>query len=152
MIFRQLVIEDLAAACDIDKNSNRSPWSLHDYQQSFKDEKHFLLGLFDENQLLGFCVYSVVLDEAEILQLVVQGSSQGNGYGQMLLSKVCAILNEQNITQLFLEVMVGNSIAINLYHKIGFNIIGKRKNYYNIDGKRFDAILMAKTFFNFGHK
>jgi ribosomal-protein-alanine N-acetyltransferase len=152
MIFKQLVIEDLAIACDIDKNSNLSPWSLHDYQQSFKDDNHFLMGLFDEDQLLGFCVYSVVLDEAEILQLVVQKSSQGNGYGYTILNKVCDILSEQSITQLFLEVMVGNSIAINLYHKISFNIIGKRKNYYNIDGKRFDAILMAKTFFNFGHK
>lgn len=152
MIFRQLAIEELTLACDIDKNSNRSPWSLYDYQQSFKDDKHFLMGLFDEDQLIGFCVYSIVLDEAEILQLVVQKNSQGNGYGYTILNNICAILSEQNITQLFLEVMVGNNIAINLYQKIGFNIIGKRKNYYNIDGKRFDAILMAKTFFSFGHK
>ncbi|MDQ5948671.1 MAG: [ribosomal protein S18]-alanine N-acetyltransferase [Pseudomonadota bacterium] len=40
--------------------------------------------------------------------------------------------------------MVGNLAAINLYHKIGFNVISTRKNYYNVNGKYIDALVMAK--------
>ena len=42
-----------------------------------------------------------------------------------------------------LEVNEVNKPAINLYDKYGFEIVGRRKKYY--DGK-YDAIIMTKFF------
>lgn len=150
MKFIELEAKDLSLMQQIDKTANLTPWTLHNYQQSLEDPNHYLLGLVDDNdKLIATCVYSLVMDEAEILQLVVDKNFQGNGYGYLLLKQVCNILS-QTATQLFLEVRVGNATAINLYHKLDFNIVGKRKNYYHVNGKYVDAILMAKTFLTFG--
>ncbi|RTL00856.1 MAG: ribosomal-protein-alanine N-acetyltransferase [Proteobacteria bacterium] len=150
MRFIELEAKDLPHVQQIDKAANLTPWTLHNYQQSLEDPNHYLLGLVNDNdELIATCVYSLVMDEAEILQLVVDKNFQGNGYGYLLLKQVCNILS-QTATQLFLEVRVGNTTAINLYHKLGFNIVGKRKNYYHVNGKYVDAILMAKTFLTFG--
>lgn len=149
MIFNQPSEAELAVLAEIDKAANKSPWTLHSYQESFNDSNHHFVCLRNDNEIIGCCVYSMVLTEAEILQLVISKSQQNNGYGYLLFKHVCDILNSKNIEQVFLEVMVGNTSAINLYHKLGFNIVGNRKNYYHIDGKYIDALLMAKTFFNF---
>lgn len=149
MIFKPLSKLDLAMVYQIDKQSNRSPWTLHDYQESYNNDNHYLIGLFDGNNLIGTCVYSLVLDEVEILQIVIDKTLQGHGYGYLLLQYVCNTVKSAHAAQIFLEVMVGNTAAINLYHKLGFNIVGKRKNYYRVDGIYIDAILMAKTLFNF---
>lgn len=149
MKFHKLDSNQLIKVCDIDKSSNNTPWSLYDYEESFKNPNHHFIGISVNDKLIGFCVYSTVLDEAEILQIVIEKHMHGHGYGYNLLNYICSILSSNNISQIFLEVMVGNQNAINLYNKLGFNIIGKRKHYYHVDGKSFDAILMAKTFFEF---
>lgn len=151
MIFRALNRQELELIHSIDISTNKSPWSLHSYQESLENHNHSVIGLFDDKgELIGGCVYSIVLDEAEILQIVISKLWQGNGYGYLLLNHICDTVKSKNASQIFLEVMLGNTSAINLYHKSGFNIIGKRKNYYKVDGKLIDAILMAKTFFDFG--
>jgi ribosomal-protein-alanine N-acetyltransferase len=142
--FRQLEKSELAELATLDAGTNRSPWSLFNYQQSYNDDTHTILGIYEDSRLLlGACVYSQVLDESEILQICIRYEKQGNGHGQRLLSKVMDELREAGIGQLFLEVMVGNSTALKLYQKLGFNVIGNRKNYYHVNGKFIDALLMA---------
>lgn len=136
---------ELAEIAALDAQVNRSAWSLFNYQQSAQDDNHQILGAYDEDdQIIGICVFSRVLDEAEILQIFVRHEKQRNGYATILLEQVCQLLQIQQVNQIFLEVMVGNTSAINLYEKLGFNVIGNRKNYYKVDGKYIDALLMAK--------
>lgn len=136
---------ELAEIAALDAQVNRSAWSLFNYQQSAQDDNHQILGAYDkDDQIIGVCVFSRVLDEAEILQIFVRHEKQRNGYATILLEQVCQLLQIQQVNQIFLEVMVGNTSAINLYEKLGFNVIGNRKNYYKVDGKYIDALLMAK--------
>lgn len=149
MSFYDLTKSELDTIIKIDKQANKTPWSLYDYEESFKNPNHYCIGYKIEEKLIGFCVYGLVLDEAEILQIVIDKDSHGKGHGYQLLNHISNILKKQKASQIFLEVMLGNSHAINLYHKSGFNIVGRRKNYYRVDGKNIDAILMAKTLVDF---
>lgn len=133
------------ALFQLDNQANATPWSKLNYQDSFNDSNHTVSGLFANNQLIGFCVISKFLDEAEVLQIVIAKSSQNNGYGNYLLGNICQQLELDGIQQIFLEVLASNSNAIHLYSKLQFNEIGIRKNYYTINGNKFDAILMART-------
>lgn len=145
MILRQVLESELSELANIDAQANRSPWSLPSYQQAAQQENQKIIGAYaTTGQLLGACVYSQVLDEGEILQLCIRSEKQRNGYAYQLLNQICIDLQSQQISQLFLEVMVGNLPAINLYQKLGFNIISTRKNYYNVNGKYIDALIMAK--------
>ncbi len=145
MILSTVSNSELAAIASLDAQVNRSPWSLFNYQQSAQDENHQIIGAYDDtDNIIGICVFSKALDEAEILQIFIRYEKQRNGFGTILLSEILNLLQSQQIAQVFLEVMVGNNPAIQLYQKLGFNIIGTRKNYYKVDGKYIDALLMAK--------
>ena len=141
---RELKSHELAELAALDARANATPWSLFNYQQSADDPNHIICGLFVNNTLCGACVYSQVLDQAEILQLCVAYEYQRQGYGYTLLNSVCAELKKYAASQIFLEVMVGNDAAINLYQKLGFNVINTRKNYYKVNGKYKDALIMAR--------
>lgn len=43
---------------------------------------------------------------------------------------------------LHLGVKDDNLTAVNLYKKMGFNEIGRHKNFFKIDGKYYDEMLM----------
>lgn len=42
-----------------------------------------------------------------------------------------------------LEVLAGNRAAIDLYHKMGFWDVGVYENFWHVDGRYEDAILMC---------
>ncbi len=142
--YRKLQQPELTEIARLDAISNRSPWSLFDYQQSELNPAHYLIGMYREGEIIGCCLYSMVAGEAEILQFFIRYELQHQGYGKQLLQHILATLDAEDIEQTFLEVMVGNTPAINLYHQLGFNIIGNRKNYYHVDGKKIDALMMAR--------
>lgn len=142
--YRNLQQNELPEIARLDAISNRSPWSLFDYQQSDLNPAHYLIGMYRNSEIIGCCLYSMVAGEAEILQFFIRYELQQQGFGKQLLQNILASLDDAGIEQTFLEVMVGNTPAINLYHQLGFNIIGNRKNYYHVDGKKIDALMMAR--------
>ena len=49
-----------------------------------------------------------------------------------------------NFSQLTLEVSVNNIPAQKLYQSLKFIEVGKRKNYYNLNGKLIDGLVYYK--------
>ena len=142
--------KDLAVLVSLDKQSNITNWSLIDYQNSFSNKQHFIYILEDQGRVLACIVLSVVIDEAEILQLWVENGSKRRGYGLYILNHVFSELRRRfNIARVFLEVRDGNTTAINLYQKLGFAEVGRRHKYYNVDSWQFDALIMHKEFLDF---
>ena len=44
---------------------------------------------------------------------------------------------------MILEVRASNLAAVNLYQKLGFKTIGTRRNYYQYNGVKEDALVMS---------
>ena len=130
-----------------DKECNETPWTLEDYQNSYDNSKHQIFVAKIGSEIIGGIAISKVLDEAEILQFWIKSSKQKSGYGTILLRQFIAKIREDGVTQIFLEVVDHNTVAIRLYSKIGFRQIGIRKNYYSINSRRYDAIVMQVNFY-----
>jgi ribosomal-protein-alanine N-acetyltransferase len=144
MLIKPLSSSELDLAAALDCQVNHTPWSQYSYHEAFNNPQQVLWGAYDESGMLcGVCVFSQVLDEAEILQLWVRIEKLRQGIGRYLLQQVITELQTQAVRSLFLEVMLANLPAINLYSSLGFNVIGKRKGYYKINGKLVDALVMA---------
>ena len=105
-----------------------------------KNSTYFVIKSKD-NQIVGFAGMKIILDEAEIMNIVTKKSYRNIGIGKALLDRVIIEAKNKNIKRLNLEVNEDNKIAIHLYKSFGFLQNGKRKNYY--DNK--NAILMSKN-------
>jgi len=100
------------------------------------------LFFFSKCNKAGYLLARIIDIDIEIIEFKVQRNSRRKGVGVHLLKQLIRkglILKKEKI---FLEVAVENFPAINLYKKLGFKKIGKRKNYYNIKGETKDAFLM----------
>ena len=71
-------------------------------------------------------------------------SEQRKGLGFKLLQEIQLLLKEKGVSTLFLEVNEKNVSARKLYEKAGFEQVGLRKGYYELNGKKFDALLLKK--------
>jgi ribosomal-protein-alanine N-acetyltransferase len=97
------------------------------------------------DEVAGFSLARRILDEAELLLIAVHPDHAGTGTGTELLKRFIADQKMAGAHNLHLEVRDGNP-AVRLYRNTGFDIIGRRSNYYRgTDGERFDALTMALT-------
>ena len=83
------------------------------------------------NTITGFAGIQIVLDEADITNIVTRKFFRSHGIGTLLLEKLIITAKEKNMRCITLEVNENNVFAIKLYNKFGFRSIGLRKKYYN---------------------
>lgn len=93
-----------------------------------------------QNEIVGFCGITMILDEVTIMNLVVRKDKRSLGIGSYLLQYIIHFAKEQHSSFLTLEVNEKNIVAIHLYQKYHFQQVGLRKNYYHHSD---NAILMT---------
>lgn len=98
----------------------------------------------NKNEVVGFLLGSFVADEAEILSLGVNQKFQRLGVASKLLSAFLQNLKDNQAKRVFLEAGIDNNPAERLYKKYGFEVVGRRKNYYETyKGSNVDAVIMS---------
>ncbi|TCS36156.1 ribosomal protein S18-alanine N-acetyltransferase [Reinekea marinisedimentorum] len=104
-----------------------------------------LMLVVEGGQPIGFIAEKIILDEAELLQVVIGADYRKSGRATEALYSWHQYLAQREVKQVFLEVREGNEAALRLYEKLGYTKIGVRKNYYVIAGVKYNALLMQKT-------
>lgn len=125
----------------LEANAVAFPWSLGQYLDSLTGS-HQAYALEQAGDMTGLVVVMTVLDQAEILNLVIEHAHQGQGLGRELLRRVLQQLKQQGCLRVYLEVRETNRAARSLYHHMGFIETGLRKDYYPSATGREHAILM----------
>lgn len=145
MIVRPVSEQQLDQLVTIEQSVTEFPWPRSQFAQSLVSG-HSLLGLqiTEAEELIGFAVFSSVVDEASLLNIAVDSKYQGQGFGRALLLQGLESLQHEGAVRCFLEVRESNQPAIHLYRSLGFIIAGTRKNYYPAAQGREDALLMHR--------
>lgn len=118
-------------------------WNFEIFKEELANTNSMYLVLKYENEIVSFGGIKIILDEADIMNIVTKKDKRNQGFAKFLLSKLITMAKEQNCKTITLEVNENNLPAIKLYKDFKFKEIGKRKNYY----KNGDtAILMTYTF------
>jgi [ribosomal protein S18]-alanine N-acetyltransferase len=89
----------------------------------------------------GFIIAQIETDDTEfghIITINVAPSYRRKSIGSKLLNEVESLLRQRGIRECRLEVREDNSVAIKLYHKLGYQTQGKLERYY---GKRHGLYL-----------
>ena len=127
----------------IESRIHRNPWSQEQIKESFQNKNNLVIGVFNQDELIGYCFILIAQTEAEILNIAIDINFQRKGLGEKLLKECIERLKSQKVKNLFLEVRQSNHAAKNLYSKMSFETIGIRKNYYS-DNE--DASMMQLIF------
>ena len=94
-------------------------------------------------QIIGLVLSEALPDNRlDILDLWVNASFRNQGCASNLLEQLIKSAAMADIGTISLEVAAANHKAIALYSKHGFSQVGKRKNYYQIEGQWVDALVL----------
>jgi len=102
-----------------------------------------LFSLHAKGQPIGFLVQQVVLDEAELIQILIDPLFCGRGFAATALTHWHRGLALQGVSRVVLEVRQTNMPALALYQRAGYQSVGMRKNYYHYADSLVDAWVMA---------
>ncbi|OFC68855.1 ribosomal protein S18-alanine N-acetyltransferase [Alteromonas confluentis] len=141
---KPLIEEDVADAHQIHQQATYNPWSLATFADCLTPPYAGLVAINAENQVCGYAVILLVAGEATLMDIAVAQSVRERGLGKQLLNGVIEWCQQQQAESLWLEVRAGNTTAISLYQKAGFEDIEIRKHYYPSDSGKEDARIMRK--------
>lgn len=137
---------DLPSLVRVDELASLNPWSEAQFSGSCQPdgEGETALVVDKQGEIVGFLIFSAVLDEASILTIAVDPQCQRQGVAAQLISSGVAAMAKRGVKVCYLEVRESNHAAQALYIKFGFSRDGVRKNYYRSGDGREHAILMSR--------
>ena len=143
--------QDLDAVLAIEDTVYPYPWSRGNFRDALRSGYQAWIARADvcgdmhdtADDVLGYFLLMVALDEGHLLNISVRADLQGRGFGRALLDRVVSMARELELTSILLEVRPSNTRALTLYGHYGFVSIGRRNAYYPAAGNtREDAIVM----------
>ncbi|WP_296190547.1 MULTISPECIES: ribosomal protein S18-alanine N-acetyltransferase [unclassified Psychrobacter] len=101
----------------------------------------------DNNKVIGYCLYQVIFEQAEILRIGTHPDYQRQGIASQLFATLNNELINNKVESLLLEVRADNAPAIALYEQQAFAVIHIRKNYYQLPHQpAIDALIMQRVY------
>jgi len=97
----------------------------------------------DQQRLVGYGGLACYPDEAFVQTIAVASGAQRNGIGTALLLALLAEAERRGLHRVGLEVRADNDRAQHLYVRHGFEIVGRRRGYYQLSG--VDALVMLRV-------
>lgn len=134
---------DADAVVEAERRIYPFPWTRGNFTDSLA-AGHSCWLCRQDGLLAGYAVMTVVLDEAQLLNISVLPERQRQGLGGELLAHLLQVARDHGARRLFLEVRPSNMAGRALYRRFGFAEVGRRRDYYPAPAGREDAIVMAR--------
>lgn len=125
----------------IEQAAHVAPWTENGLRSCFQDNYEVYGWFSATNALQGFYIAHQVCDDLTLMNIAVAPEVQGQGIGRQLLQHLLNRVTQLN-AQLWLEVRASNRVAQALYLSLGFVEVGRRPDYYPVEGGREDALVM----------
>jgi len=145
LLVRPMRIADLDEVISIEQQAYDFPWSRGNFMDSMS-AGYTLMALTFDKVVVGYFVLMKILDECHLLNIAVSRSERGKGWGTFLMEWCCNHVQGLGCEGLLLEVRPSNESAKHIYEKLGFRLVGVRKNYYPALVGREDALVLFKSF------
>ena len=144
---RRMTEHDLLEVVEIEQTCGLSPWGWEAYHAELAQGSAIMFVALaspelaeDGHALAGYIVARVISDELHVNNVAVRPRVRRHRIGTELLHAVLrhgAALGSQAA---WLEVRAGNRAAQRLYESCGFQVVGRRRNYYSFPVE--DALIM----------
>ena len=127
----------------------QEPWNYKTINDLLQQDSIKLMLMTDTNndEVVGYCLYQVLFEQAEILRIGTHPNYQRQRIASQIFARLNEELKNQQVEALLLEVRADNIAAIALYEQQGFTIIHSRKGYYQVGlQSAIDALIMQHIY------
>ncbi len=140
---RPIRTEDIEQIAAIERLCFPDPWS-ETALRLFLCEDGYAVVLCKGNTVLAYGGLIWSVDEGQVINIAVAPDARRKGYGRRIMDALIEETLRRECTQMSLEVRASNAPAIALYHQLGFETAGRRRNFYTHPTE--DAFVMLKHF------
>jgi len=148
---REFTPEDLSRVMWINRTCLPENYPAFFFMEHYRHYPKSFLVAERRGQVVGYVMCRVeyglsnlgvgLAKKGHIISIAVVPEARGKGIGKALMVRALKALREHyGVDEYYLEVRVSNTVAINLYRKLGFRQVKVLRGYY-LDGE--DAYLMA---------
>ncbi|HEU4422462.1 MAG TPA: ribosomal protein S18-alanine N-acetyltransferase [Pilimelia sp.] len=118
-------------------------WSPAMFWNELAGGHQYLVALDEAGDVIGYGGLAVVPGrEAWVQNLAVRRDAQRRGTGRRLLEALLREAGVQEVNRILLEVAADNVAAQRLYAAYGFEVVGRRRGYYQPSNT--DALVMMR--------
>ena len=127
----------------------QQPWIYQTLNDLLKQDSINLMIVMNafENEVIGYCFYQALFEQAEILRIGTHPDYQRQGVASQIFARLHEELQANQVESLLLEVRADNTAAIVLYEQQEFTVIHRRKGYYQVPHQTaVDALIMQRVY------
>lgn len=144
-----MLVEHISSVVELEQCCQLSSRGAEGYAKLLEEPVSVLLVSLDkDSNVIGCFSGWLVADELEIDNVAVAPDWRRSGIGSKMIAAAMQVASQKGAVQAFLEVRSSNEAACSLYEKIGFIVVGRRKNYYRepVD----DALILSQKIADLG--
>jgi ribosomal-protein-alanine N-acetyltransferase len=141
---RRMQEGDLPAVLAIEALSFSNPWSDNTFRGEIQNTAisfPFVVVRRPGDEVVAYIVFWQIRDDVQVNNIAVHPDCRGLGIGEALMQFAIAKVRGEGAAFMTLEVRPSNTAAVALYQKLGFEVLGTRKNYYTKPDE--DAFVMG---------
>lgn len=141
-MFRELSLVDASAlaAFDAALPDGETRRSAAEFEGFLKQPAACGYAWVENETLAAYVLFTYAADSADLCHIVTRQGFRGQGLARRLLKLALQHLRALGVSEVFLEVQVGNAAAEGLYDSFGAAQVGLRPGYYPLaTGGRADA-------------
>ncbi|HDT13534.1 MAG TPA: ribosomal-protein-alanine N-acetyltransferase [Candidatus Aminicenantes bacterium] len=135
---------DLAAVREIEVLSFSNPWSVNTFRGEIQNTGvSFPLVVVSrpDEEVVAYIIFWHIREDVQVNNIAVHPGRRGLGLAEAMMRYVIAKTRAAGAGFMTLEVRRSNAPALALYQKLGFEVLGTRKNYYTKPDE--DALVLA---------
>ncbi len=134
IIVRPMQEADLNEVHAIELLAHPDPWKYELLRGEFQNTKyhhHFVAEHTVKNKIVGYCFcWGWKGVDLTLSNIAVHIDTRRRGIGALLMEKAINTAKQNQCISVILEVRESNRPAIAMYERFGFEVVGRRKNYY----------------------
>lgn len=142
MKIENMTADHVAAVARLEAVCFADPWSERSVASEVNNPLSLWLVALEGDCVVGYIGSQTVLDESDMMNVAVHPDHRRRGVAEALVLALCEALKQRGSGCLTLEVRASNEPARALYEKLGFDLAGRRPNYYR--NPREDALILRK--------
>jgi len=143
-VLRPMTVASLDGVLELENAVYPFPWTRGNFVDSLVAGYTAWTLNHVDGDLVGYCVAMSGVGETHLLNITIAPAARRRGHARRIVTELVRVCRSRRESRLWLEVRESNDDAREVYRRLGFSAVGRRKGYYPAPAaRREDAIVMS---------